>query len=72
MGFYERKLGHCHLSPRLFLSIQGDLHEFLMGHSPRNESTNEFGQQPAVLEQNEMLLISTQIAAGIKIQRFCP
>ncbi|CAG7820328.1 unnamed protein product, partial [Allacma fusca] len=42
----------------------GDLHEFLQGHSPRTENPNEYGAV-SVLEQNEMLLISTQIAAGM-------
>jgi len=43
---------------------QGDLHEFLMSHSPRSEThTNEHSGQ-YVLEQNEMLFVATQIAAG--------
>lgn len=41
---------------------QGDLHEFLITHSPRMEpSLAEY-----VLEPNEMLLIATQIAAGME------
>lgn len=39
----------------------GDLHEFLLTHSPRAESSSEF-----VLEGNEMLFIATQIAAGME------
>ncbi|CAL8125621.1 unnamed protein product [Orchesella dallaii] len=48
---------------------QGDLHEYLISHSPRNDSThhqgNDYGSHK-VLEPNEMLFIATQIAAGME------
>jgi receptor tyrosine kinase-like orphan receptor 1 len=44
--------------------VQGDLHEFLMSHSPRTENPNEYSSGN-LLEQNEMLFVSAQIAAGM-------
>lgn len=41
---------------------QGDLHEFLISHSPRGDpAVTEW-----ILEPNEMLFIATQIAAGME------
>lgn len=48
---------------------QGDLHEYLISHSPRNDNTRgnqtEYSNHK-ILEPNEMLFIATQIAAGME------
>ncbi|KAG8232333.1 hypothetical protein J437_LFUL012923, partial [Ladona fulva] len=49
---------------------QGDLHEFLISHSPRAESegvlAGSVDGKPHILGQYELLHISTQIAAGME------
>ncbi|XP_063603462.1 tyrosine-protein kinase transmembrane receptor ROR2-like isoform X1 [Penaeus indicus] len=47
---------------------QGDLHEFLISHSPRSDvsASSDDGMSQAVLEQPDMLVIATQIAAGME------
>ena len=46
--------------------LQGDLHEFLIAHSPRSDvsACSDDGMSQVVLEQPDMLAIATQIAAG--------
>lgn len=58
LGVVTKSEPHCMLFEYM---SQGDLHEFLMTHSPRAEATSDF-----VLEPNEMLYIATQIAAGME------
>ncbi|KAL7644165.1 UNVERIFIED_CONTAM: hypothetical protein RMT77_004991 [Armadillidium vulgare] len=47
---------------------QGDLHEFLISHSPRSDvsACSDDGVSQVVLEQQDMLVIATQIAAGME------
>ncbi|XP_064116990.1 tyrosine-protein kinase transmembrane receptor Ror-like isoform X1 [Macrobrachium nipponense] len=47
---------------------QGDLHEFLISHSPRSDvsACSDDGMSQVVLEQPDMLVIATQIAAGME------
>ncbi|MCL4149137.1 UNVERIFIED_CONTAM: hypothetical protein GTU68_037791, partial [Idotea baltica] len=47
---------------------QGDLHEFLISHSPRSDvsACSDDGMSQVVLEQQDMLVIATQIAAGME------
>ncbi|XP_045603194.1 tyrosine-protein kinase transmembrane receptor Ror isoform X1 [Procambarus clarkii] len=47
---------------------QGDLHEFLIAHSPRSDvsACSDDGMSQVVLEQPDMLIIATQIAAGME------
>ncbi|XP_076069681.1 tyrosine-protein kinase transmembrane receptor Ror-like [Oratosquilla oratoria] len=47
---------------------QGDLHEFLISHSPRSDvsACSDDGMSQVVLEQPDMLYIATQIAAGME------
>ncbi|KAG7166487.1 Inactive tyrosine-protein kinase transmembrane receptor ROR1-like [Homarus americanus] len=47
---------------------QGDLHEFLIAHSPRSDvsACSDDGMSQVVLEQPDMLVIATQIAAGME------
>uniref|UniRef100_A0A0N7ZBW8 Tyrosine-protein kinase receptor n=2 Tax=Scylla olivacea TaxID=85551 RepID=A0A0N7ZBW8_SCYOL len=47
---------------------QGDLHEFLIAHSPRSDvsACSDDGMSQVVLEQPDMLAIATQIAAGME------
>lgn len=49
-----------------FCYSQGDLHEFLIAHSPRSDvsACSDDGMSQVVLEQPDMLAIATQIAAG--------
>lgn len=42
--------------------VRGDLHEFLMAHSPRSDLSNSHLSQP--LDQQDFMHISIQIAAG--------
>lgn len=42
---------------------RGDLHEFLMGHSPRCDISNCSDEPP--LDQQDFMFIAIQIAAGI-------
>ncbi|RXG73056.1 Inactive tyrosine-protein kinase transmembrane receptor ROR1, partial [Armadillidium vulgare] len=46
----------------------GDLHEFLISHSPRSDvsACSDDGVSQVVLEQQDMLVIATQIAAGME------
>ncbi|CAL4076166.1 unnamed protein product, partial [Meganyctiphanes norvegica] len=46
---------------------QGDLHEFLTSHSPRSDvsACSDDGMTQMVIEQSDMLVIATQVAAGM-------
>ncbi|CAH0386476.1 unnamed protein product, partial [Bemisia tabaci] len=44
--------------------VRGDLHEFLMAHSPRSDLSNSHLSQP--LDQQDFMHISIQIAAGME------
>ncbi|XP_015784668.1 tyrosine-protein kinase transmembrane receptor Ror isoform X2 [Tetranychus urticae] len=45
---------------------EGDLHEYLITHSPGSEMVNKDGTRPRVLDINDFLHISTQIGAGME------
>ena len=59
---------HCDVKLTCFGYLQGDLHEFLVAHSPGCDgSVSGVGSDDgtaSTLEQSDFLYIATQIAAG--------
>ena len=48
----------------------GDLHEFLISHSPKSDCSIDSDMDMRVLTQAEMAFISIQIAAGTRTAYF--